>query len=201
MRGKHRQSAATRRDAETQSQRIDRLERELTRAVADRDDMAAKLEYWRQRHAHDVRALKSEVEQATSDELRTAFASIEAMRQQRDALQSQLDHRQKRRDKEFHWWCNRVKSDLGLTGQEAVELAMGMFGDHDVDQADDLQPPVVYDPPNRKRPKTADGIRRIQAARGDRARPVTTRLGEIVLAWRHGPPSDLVGPRQSAGVR
>ncbi len=204
MRGKHSNSATVRREAESQSQQIERLERELARNVAALDEAKNSAEYWRQRHARDVRTLKAEVEQATSDELRAAFAAIETMRQQRDTLQSSLDQLRKLRNKEFDWFCGRVTSDLGLTGQEAVELSLGLFGDHAVEESDDLQPPVVHDMPGRKQlktAKTADGIRRIQAARGDRARPVTTRLGEIALTWRNGTPADIVGPRQSAGVQ
>ncbi len=201
MRGKHSNAAAVRREAESQSQQIERLQRDIAHATAARDEAIQKADYWQQRHARDVRTLKAEVEQVTSDELRTAFAAIDSIRQQRDTLQSHLDRLRKLRDKEFSWWCRRVTSDLGLTGQEAVELSLGLFGDHDVDQSDDLQPSVVYDAPNGKMPQSAEMIRRVQAARGDRARPVTTRLGEIVLAWRDGPPSDLVPARRRTVAR
>lgn len=201
MRGKQSQAAANRRAAADTEAQVDALRRTVARLTSERDAALTKADYWQQRHTQDVRTLKAEVEQGTSEELRTAFAAIESMRGQRDSLQIKLDHLKKTRDKEFSWWCSRVKADLGLTGQEAIELGLGMFGDHSFEEMDQFTSPVVYDPPGNRRPKTADSIRRVQAARGDRARPTVTRLQDVVLAWRHGPPADLVGPRRSAGVQ
>lgn len=176
MRGKHARSAAVRRDVESQAQQIERLQRELARAIAERDESTQKADYWQQRHARDVRRLSDELEAGTSEALRTAYAALEAARERHAKLEDKLEEVKRMRDKEHEWFAARCLYDLGLGESEYCELSLQMLG-HEVDVIDDT---VLG---NKQLRSKVDAASRIAAARGKRQSAERPKLSRVRLHW------------------
>jgi predicted RNase H-like nuclease (RuvC/YqgF family) len=163
-RGKHTQSAATRRAIGERDQQIESYQHTVKRLTADNKHLRERLEELQRGHSREVRRLKAERDDGLSPTLSVVQRENRELRERADRAERDLRQRRERDERAFLRLVEHMHEAHGLVREEAVEEAARLL-------VPDWGDRIIASASIAKRPRSAEdveGFVRIARARGER---------------------------------